>query len=67
MTSTPIKCGADLPDGGKCDQFATVTNVRYIYDRKPAPGDGKDELVLNEIRYRATCPNCGERAMIEKP
>ena len=38
MTATPIKCGANLPDGGKCDQIATVTNARYIYDRKPLAG-----------------------------
>jgi hypothetical protein len=66
MTATPIKCGADLPDGGKCDQVATVTNARYIYNRKTPASDGRDELVLNEIHYSATCPNCGDRAIIEK-
>jgi hypothetical protein len=66
MTATPIKCGADLPGGGKCDQVATVTNARYIYDRKPPVGEGSDELVLNEIHYSAICPHCGDRAIIER-
>lgn len=66
MTPRPIKCDADLPNGSKCDQLAAVTNVRYIYDRKPASGRDSEELVLNEIHYSAVCPNCDDRTMIEK-
>ena len=62
----PIKCGAELPTGSKCDEYATVTNVRYVYDRKPSPLGDQEELVLNEIHYSALCPTCEERTVIEK-
>jgi hypothetical protein len=55
-----------LPDGEKCDQHALVTNVRYIYNRKPAIGRDRDDLVLVEIHYSALCSVCGERTLVEQ-
>jgi hypothetical protein len=62
----PVKCGAKLPDGGKCDQHALVTNARYIYNRKPAIDSDRDDPILVEIHYSALCPVCGERMLIEQ-
>jgi len=64
VTLRPIKCGADLPDGTKCNKFATVTNTRYVYDRQPTIG-GRPDYNLKEIHYRAVCPKCGERKVVE--
>jgi hypothetical protein len=67
VTPGPIKCGAELPDGARCDQLAVITNARYIYDRAPAMASRSDDLILNEIHYSAVCPACGERKLVEKP
>ena len=64
ITPRPIKCGNKLPDGNECQEFATVTNSQYVYDRQPSIG-GKPDYVLKEIHYNAICPKCGERAVVE--
>jgi hypothetical protein len=64
VTPRPIKCGADLPDGTKCKEFATVMNTQYVYDRQPVAGDHPD-YKLKEIHYRAVCPKCGERKVVK--
>lgn len=66
MMPRPIKCAAELPDGSKCDEFAIVTNIQYLYDRQPIGGE-PDGYNLNEIHYKAVCPKCGERTLVEKP
>ena len=66
MMPRPIQCAADLADGTKCDQSATVTKIHYVYDRQPVGGE-PDGYNLNEIHYSVVCPNCGQRTLIEKP
>jgi hypothetical protein len=60
----PVKCGAALPDGTKCEEFTTITRAQYVYDQKPPAGEPK-QYTLREIRYRAICPKCGEREVVE--
>jgi hypothetical protein len=64
MSSAPIICGANLADGNKCSESATVTRTQYVYDRVPAAG-GPSDFTLKEIHYTAFCPKCGERKVIE--
>jgi hypothetical protein len=61
----PIKCGAQVPDGSRCNEFTTVTNTQYMYDRQPTIGGGSD-YNLKEIHYMAVCPSCGELELVEK-
>lgn len=61
----PIKCGGLRPDGSECQEFAAVTNARYVYDREPLIG-GDSDFILREIHYDALCPVCGERTIVEK-
>jgi len=62
----PIKCGAALPDGGECQEYATVTNAQYVYDRTLL-SDGGTDYALKEIHYEAICPRCGDRKLVESP
>ena len=34
----PMKCGASLDDGQRCDEFATITNIKYVYNQDPSQG-----------------------------
>jgi hypothetical protein len=65
-TPKPMKCGAELTNGTKCDEFAVVTGIQYIYDRVPEADDSQ-AYDLKEIHYRAVCPKCGDRTLIETP
>ena len=60
----PVRCRAKLPDGSECQEFATITNAQYIYDRQQGTGD-KSDFALKEIHYNAVCPTCGERKLVE--
>jgi hypothetical protein len=64
VTPKPIKCGAALADGRRCNELATIIGTQYVYDRQPATGGGAD-YNLKEIRYSAVCPKCGDRKVIE--
>jgi len=66
MTPRPIKCGAKMPDGRACNEYAVVTNIQYDYDRLPIK-DEPGECNLNEVHYYAVCPACGDRKLIDKP
>ena len=64
MTPEPRICGAELDDGGKCQEKAIVQAVQYYY--RPRPGQVVPTLhVLKEIHYRVDCPKCGDRLQIE--
>jgi hypothetical protein len=65
LTPTRIVCDATLADGRRCEEEAVGTNVQYKYDRQPM-ASGRDDYRLQEIRYRAVCPNCGERNVVEQ-
>jgi hypothetical protein len=64
VSPRPVRCGATLPDGSECQEFATITNAQYVYDRQPDLS-GKSDYALKEIHYNAVCPTCGERKLIE--
>jgi hypothetical protein len=65
MSGTLITCGADLSEGGQCQEQATVIKTRYVYNRAPEIG-GPANYTLREAHYTALCPICGERQILEQ-
>jgi len=51
----PIQCGAPLADGSECQESATVTNAKYVYDRTPVIG-GSNDLVRREVHLQRDMP-----------
>ena len=57
MFPEPIKCGAELGGGRKCDEIAKVVDIGFIYREEFE--EGRFEQVLDEAHYTMECPKCG--------
>jgi hypothetical protein len=64
MAPDPRKCEAELADGRRCDELATILGIKYHYTRRPGEA-GQVEHHLNETHYHIHCPKCGERTHVE--
>jgi hypothetical protein len=63
MFLEPFTCGAELPDGRRCDEAARITDAEYIYREEFI--EGRFQQILDEIHYTLECPKCGEWKRIE--
>ena len=56
-------CDNDLPDGTRCKELATETNVQFVYRNEVV--DGHWQQVLKEIHRTIYCPKCGHWVLHE--
>ena len=63
MFSKPFKCGAELPKGRRCDEWATVTDAEHIHQEDLV--EGRFEQIVDEVHYTMECPKCGPWQRIE--
>lgn len=52
-----IYCGAELGNGRKCEEIATVIDEERVYRKELE--EGRFEQVLEEEHYTMECPKCG--------
>jgi hypothetical protein len=64
MAPNPRKCQAELTDGTRCAELATILGIRYHYTKRPSES-GQVEHYLDETHYQLHCPKCGERTHVE--
>jgi len=57
MFSQPFQCGAELPKGRRCEEWAKLTDAQYVHHQDVV--EGRFEQILDEVQYTMECPRCG--------